>query len=160
MTEARPGQAEITGQVQAPGQGPRVGVLLAERFRVLEVIGRGGMGIVVRAFDKVTSTEVAVKHVRPDLAVDPDYADRLLREASLARDVSHHNVCRVHDVYRHEDEVLLSMEYVQGETLRKRLDRGPLPAAEALDIARQVCARVAAAHEKGVVHRDLKPENV
>ena len=62
-------------------QGPRVGALLADRFRVLEVIGRGGMGIVIRAFDTFAKTEVAVKHVRPDLAEDPDYADRLLREA-------------------------------------------------------------------------------
>ncbi len=141
-------------------QGPRVGTLLADRFQVLEVIGKGGMGIVVRAFDQLTSSEVAVKHVRPDLAEDPDYAERLLREAQLARDVSHPNICRVHDVYRHGDEVLLSMEYVHGETLRKRLDRGPIPPAEALDISRQICAGVAAAHQKGVIHRDLKPENV
>ena len=140
--------------------GPRVGALLADRFRVLEVIGRGGMGIVVRAFDTFTKTEVAVKHVRPDLAEDPDYADRLLREAALARELSHRNVCRVHDAYRDGDGVLLSMEYVQGETLRKRLDRGPLLPEEALAVARQICAGVAAAHEKGVVHRDLKPENV
>jgi serine/threonine protein kinase len=141
-------------------QGPRVGALLAERFQVLEVIGRGGMGIVVRAIDQLTGSEVAVKHVRPDLAEDPDYADRLLREAQLARDVSHHNICRVHEVHRHGDEVLLSMEYVRGETLRRRLDRGPIAPREALSIARQICAGVAAAHQKGVVHRDLKPENV
>ncbi|MDW8282376.1 MAG: protein kinase [Myxococcales bacterium] len=138
-----------------------MGSLLADRFLVREVIGHGGMGIVVRALDTFTKTEVAVKHVRPDLAADPDYTDRLVREAALARELSHRNICRVHDAYRDGDgSVLLSMEFVQGETLRRRLDRGPLHPDEALSIARQICAGVAAAHEKGVVHRDLKPENV
>jgi len=148
----------------APG-GPasdiRPGTVLAGRYRILDLAGRGGMGEVYRAEDLMLDQVVALKFLPEELDRDEGALSRLLNEVRSARQVSHPNVCRVHDVGEAEGRRFLSMEYIAGEDLATLLKRkGRLPPGEGLALARQLCAGLAAAHEKDVLHRDLKPSNV
>lgn len=137
------------------------GSLLAGRYRILAPLGRGGMGEVWRADDLTLGTPVAVKVLATSVAASPGALDRLLDEVRHAREVSHPNVCRVHDIGEADGVHFLTMEYVDGENLAALLRRiGRLPSDKAVEIARQLCAGLAAAHDKGLLHRDLKPENV
>jgi serine/threonine-protein kinase len=137
------------------------GALVAGRYRIVALIGRGGMGEVYRASDLKLRQPVALKFLPPALAADRVLLDRFLNEVRIARQVSHPNVCRVYDIGEFEGQHYISMEYVDGEDLASLLRRiGRLPADKALEIARRLCAGLAAAHEKGVLHRDLKPANV
>ena len=137
------------------------GTMLADRFRIVGLLGRGGMGEVYRADDLKLGQAVALKFLPENLTGDSERLDRLLNEVRLARQVAHPNVCRVYDVGEIGDDHFLSMEFVDGEDLASLLRRiGRLPGDKALEIARQLCAGLAAAHDRGVLHRDLKPENV
>lgn len=137
------------------------GRLIAERFRIVGRLGSGGMGVVYRADDLVLGTSVALKFLPPGLVTDPVRLERLRSEVRLARRVAHPNVCRVYDIGDAEGRPFLSMEYIDGEDLASLLRRiGRLPRDKAVELAREICAGVAAAHELGVIHRDLKPANV
>ena len=137
------------------------GTLFAGRYRIVGPLGRGGMGEVYRADDLRLGQPVALKFLPERLQDDPDRQERLFGEVRLARQVSHPAVCRVYDVGEADGQPFLSMEYVDGEDLASLLRRiGRLPRDKALEIARQLCAGLAAAHDRGVLHRDLKPENV
>jgi eukaryotic-like serine/threonine-protein kinase len=137
------------------------GTLFAGRYRIVGPLGRGGMGEVYRADDLRLGQPVALKFLPERLQDDPDRQERLFAEVRLARQVSHPAVCRVYDVGEADGQPFLSMEYVDGEDLASLLRRiGRLPSDKALEIARQLCAGLAAAHDRGVLHRDLKPENV
>jgi len=137
------------------------GTLLLDRYRILGLLGRGGMGEVYRADDLKLGQTVALKFLPPDLARDPGRLARFHNEVRLARQVSHPNVCRVYDLGESGGQPFLSMEYIDGEDLSTLLRRiGRLPADKATEVGRQVCAGLAAAHERGVVHRDLKPGNI
>jgi serine/threonine protein kinase len=137
------------------------GALLAERYRIVGLLGRGGMGEVYRADDLKLGQPVALKFVSDRLAGDPQSLSRLYREVRVARQVSHPNVCRVYDIGEFNGQHFLSMEFVKGEELSSLLHRiGRLPVDKATEIARQICAGLAAAHNRGVLHRDLKPSNV
>ncbi len=143
------------------GRGFAPGVVLASRFRIIGLLGRGGMGEVYRADDLKLGQPVALKFLPPALARDAALLERFHAEARNARQVSHPNVCRVYDIGEVDGQHFLTMEHVDGEDLAALLKRiGRLPATKALEIARQLCAGLAAAHEKGVLHRDLKPSNV
>jgi hypothetical protein len=155
------GPSLATGIATASGEGFAPGTVLAGRYRVVGMLGRGGMGEVYRADDLKLNQPVALKFLPRALDSETDRLERFFNEVRLARHVSHPAVCRVWDVGEAEGQHFLSMEYVDGENLASLLRRiGRLPADKALDIARQVCAGLAAAHEKGVLHRDLKPANV
>ncbi len=137
------------------------GTLLAQRYRVVSLLGRGGMGEVYRANDLLLGQTVALKFLPALLTSDEPALSRFRNEVRIARHVSHPNVCRVYDIGEAEGCTYLSMEYVDGEDLASLLRRiGRLPQDKALEIARQLCAGLAAAHDKGVVHRDLKPGNI
>jgi len=137
------------------------GTVLLGRYRILGLVGRGGMGEVYRADDLKLEQAVALKFLPAGLDSDHDRLERFFAEVRVARQVSHPAVCRVWDVGETEGQHFLSMEYVDGENLSSLLRRiGRLPVDKALDIARQICGGLAAAHEKGVLHRDLKPANV
>ncbi len=137
------------------------GALIAERYRINSLLGRGGMGEVYRADDLTLGQSVALKFLPEAVVHDADVLARFRSEVRVARQVSHPNVCRVYDVGEVEGHFFLSMEYVDGEDLGSLLRRiGRLPEDKALEIARRLCAGLAAAHEKGVLHRDLKPSNV
>jgi predicted Ser/Thr protein kinase len=136
------------------------GTLLAGRYRVVALLGKGGMGEVYRADDLTLAQPVALK-LLPAAAASEAMVARLRSEVRIARRVSHRNVCRVYDIGEADGLPFISMEYVDGEDLSSLLKRiGRLPADKALDVARRVCAGLAAAHERGVLHRDLKPANV
>ena len=137
------------------------GTLLGGRYRIIERRGRGGMGEVYRADDLKLGQPVALKFLPADVDRDPARLTQLHTEVRMARQVSHPNVCRVYDIDEVEGSTFLSMEYVDGEDLASLLRRiGRFPEDRGLEIARQICAGLAAAHERGVVHRDLKPANV
>ncbi len=137
------------------------GTLILERYRVVALVGKGGMGEVYRADDLTLDQPVALKFLPEALASDADALERFRNEVRTARRVSHANVCRVYDVGEAEGQPFLSMEYVDGEDLASLLRRiGRLPGDKGLEIARQLCAGLAAAHREGVLHRDLKPANV
>jgi serine/threonine-protein kinase len=135
------------------------GTVLAGRFRVVALLGRGGMGEIYRADDLKLGQPVALKFVRGVLS--PERLRRLYAEVSLGRQVAHPSVCRLYDVMEVDGQTFLAMEYVDGEDLASLLARiGRLPADKAQEIVRDLCAGLAAVHERGIVHRDLKPANV
>lgn len=137
------------------------GVIVAERYRIVALLGRGGMGEVYRAEDLKLSQVVAIKFLPEALSRDPAALARFHSEVRIARQVSHPNVCRVFDIGDADGIPFLTMEYVDGEDLSSLVRRiGRLPQDKASEVSRQICAGLAAAHERGVVHRDLKPSNV
>ncbi len=137
------------------------GTVLAKRYRIIGLLGRGGMGEVYRADDLKLGQPVALKFLPRGLEKDEGRLKRFLNEVRMALKVSHPNVCRVHDIGEFEGQHYISMEYVDGEDLASLLRRiGRLPKNKAIQAARQLCAGLATAHDQGVLHRDLKPANV
>ncbi len=137
------------------------GQVLASRYRVIDMIGRGGMGEVYRAEDLTLKQTVALKFLPESLVNDAPALERIRNEVSIARQIAHPYVCRVYDIGEAEGQHFLCMEFIKGEELASVLKRfGRLPSDKASDIARQICAGLAAAHKQGVIHRDLKPANV
>ncbi|MEO8520093.1 MAG: protein kinase [Acidobacteriota bacterium] len=137
------------------------GTLLAGRYRIVARVGRGGMGEVYRADDLTLGQPVAMKFLPEALEADPERLAQFHDEVRLARQVAHKNVCRMYDVGEAAGLPFLTMEYVDGEDLASLLRRiGRLPQDKATELARQLCAGLAAAHDRGVLHRDLKPANV
>ncbi len=136
------------------------GTLVNGRYRVVGLLGRGGMGEVYRATDLTLAQAVALKFL-PEAGVSERVLERFHAEVRIARQVSHPNICRVYDIAEVDGQPFISMEYVDGEDLADLLHRiGRLPADKALETARKICAGLAAAHDKGVIHRDLKPQNI
>src|ERR1017187_588499 len=145
------------------GRGQHLPVLRRHhrRRRIVALLGKGGMGEVYRADDLTLGQQVALKFLPPAMARNEDALRRFHNEVRIARKVSHPNVCRVYDLGEVDGHLFLSMEYVDGEDLGSLLRRiGRLPPDKALEIARKLCAGLAAAHDQGVLHRDLKPANV
>ncbi len=137
------------------------GTRLAGRYQIQELAGIGGMGMVYRALDEQLDLPVAIKVLRPDLAQDGRRIERFKKELVLARQVSHPNVVRTHDIGTDGDIVFLTMDFMPGRSLDELLaEAGHLEPDQAAGIARQIASALAAAHDAGVVHRDLKPGNV
>lgn len=137
------------------------GQRFAERYEVLATIGEGGMGMVYRAHDEELGEDVAIKTLRPELVIDPVSVERFKRETLLARKITHRNVVRTHDFGQWQNVYFLTMEYVEGITVRTLIDqRGHLNSSATLAIARQLVDSIAAAHDVGVIHRDIKPQNL
>jgi predicted ATPase len=142
------------------------GEVLSGRYEVIRPLGEGGMGAVYEVHDRELDESVALKLLHPQLSGDPDYRQRLRTEVRLARRVSHPNVCRVHDLGQHSDQLFVTMELLGGRTLRDLLrsidaaDEPPLALSRKLDLIVQLCAALAAAHRVGIVHGDVKPENL
>jgi class 3 adenylate cyclase/tRNA A-37 threonylcarbamoyl transferase component Bud32 len=134
---------------------------IAARYEILEEAGRGGMGIVYKSRDRETGEIVALKVLKPEIAADQVSMQRFKNELRIARRITHRNVCRIHEFNRSEGVAYISMEFVEGQTLRSMLTQsGWLPLDETMGIARQICEGLREAHGQGVVHRDMKPENV
>jgi len=135
--------------------------MVVDRYRVVSLLGRGGMGEVYGADDLKLGQRVALKFLPSDRTRSASWRDQFYAEVRLARQVSHPNVCRVYDVGESDGRLFLSMEFVDGEDLASLLRRiGRLPDDKAVEIAQQLCSGLAAAHRNGVLHRDLKPSNV
>lgn len=137
------------------------GEIFAGRYRIVGLLGKGGMGEVYRADDLTLDQAVALKFLPEEVARERERLDRFLGEVRIARQISHPNVCRVYDIGEYGGTWYLSMEYVDGEDLSTLIRRiGRIPRDKAIDIARKLCAGLAASHEKGILHRDLKPANI
>jgi Tol biopolymer transport system component len=141
--------------VRALSAGAKLG-----NFEIVELLGRGGMGEVWRARDTRLKRDVAIKVLPPGLARDPDRIARFEREARAASALNHPNIVAVYDIGRDNGTYWIASELVRGDTLRRVIEAGPLPAPRAIEIATQVAAGLAAAHAAGLVHRDLKPDNI
>jgi eukaryotic-like serine/threonine-protein kinase len=138
-----------------------VGIILAERYEILELLGQGGMGAVYKARDTELERLVALKLIRADLASNPEILRRFKQELILAREVTHRNVIRIFDLGQAKGFKFITMEFVDGRDLRAVLrERGKLPPDETVPIIAQVCRALESAHAVGVVHRDLKPQNI
>lgn len=154
------GPVSLTKTLETPVQGLKAGALLAGKYRVIGEIGQGGMGVVYKAEDIKLKRFVALKFLPPHLVDSPELKDRFLIEAQAAAALSHPNICVIYEVGESEARPYIAMEYVEGETLRDRLKRGPLKSQEALDYAVQIAAGLGEAHGKGIIHRDVKSANI
>ena len=137
------------------------GMLLAQRYEIVEILGQGGMGAVYKATDRELNRAVAIKVIRPDLARDQGIVDRFKQELLLAHQVTHRNVIRIYDLSEADGMKFITMEYVEGENLLTLLhEKKKFAPEEAVEIMQQVCRALEAAHTVGVIHRDLKPQNI
>jgi serine/threonine protein kinase/ribosomal protein L40E len=137
------------------------GSTFAGRFEVVEELGKGGMGIVYRVFDKKIDEEVALKLLNPEVSSDLKTIERFRNELKLARKISHKNVCRMYDLNEEKGTQYITMEYVSGEDLKSSIMRvGYLSIGKAVSVTKQICDGLVEAHRLGVVHRDLKPQNI
>ncbi len=157
---AGPEQASLTKSMATPLPLILKGSLIAGKYRILEEIGRGGMGVVYKAEDLKLKRCVALKFLPPHLMDSPELKERFLIEAQAAAALSHPNICVIHEVGESEKGPFIAMEYVEGETLRDRIKKKPLRTEQALDIAVQVAAGLGEAHGKGIIHRDIKSANI
>ena len=133
---------------------------IVSHYEILDRIGGGGMGVVYRARDATLDREVALKFIAPELRLDSGARRRLLQEARAASKLDHPNICTVHEIGESDDgRMFIVMPAYDGETLRERIDRGPIPEREALALATQLARALSAAHARGIVHRDVKPDN-
>ena len=149
------------GQALALPPAIRPGFVLASRYEIHSLLGKGGMGMVYRAHDRILDETVAIKVLRPDIADTPVAAQRFISEIKLARAVSHRNVCRIHEYGEDRGIRFVSMAHVDGVDLKHVVSqRGPLPAEEAFEIAIRVADGLQAIHDEGIIHRDLKATNV
>ncbi|HKR64840.1 MAG TPA: serine/threonine-protein kinase, partial [Thermoanaerobaculia bacterium] len=151
----------------APGAPPvdlSQGHLFAGRYRIEQVLGRGGMGVVYKATDSQLDETVAIKTLPGDVMTrSPEDLERFKREIRLARRITHRNVLRTYDYGEAEGVYFISMEFVRGYTLSELSEEAPnrqMPSRATVGIARQICRGLQAAHEQGIIHRDIKPQNV
>ena len=130
-------------------------------YRITRELGAGGMGVVYEAVDTKLDRTVALKFLPPESTRDPDAKARFVHEAKAASAIDHPNVCNIYEIDETEDgQLFLAMACYEGETLKDRIARGPLPIDEALDITRQVAEGLTEAHAREIVHRDIKPANI
>ncbi len=134
--------------------------LLAGKYAIISELGKGGMGVVYKAEDTKLERKVALKFLPPELTEDLEARERFVREAKAAAALSHNHICTVYEIGEEENRLFIAMECIEGESLRQKILRGPLPHAEALDIAIQVAGGLAEAHKKKIIHRDIKPGNI
>jgi TolB-like protein/Tfp pilus assembly protein PilF/predicted Ser/Thr protein kinase len=134
--------------------------LIAGKYRVIEELGRGGMGVVYKAEDIRLKRTVALKFLPPELTHIPDVKERFMREAQAAAALDHPNICTVYEFDESEERSFISMAYIEGQSLRKKIDSGPPELEEALKIATQVAEGLQEAHKRGIVHRDVKSANI
>jgi len=154
-------EVSVTETLETPVEGLRRGATFAERYEIIEELGTGGMGKVYRVKDEKLDEEMALKVLKPDIAVDKSMIERFKNELKLARKIAHRSVCKMYDLNEEEGTHFITMEYVPGEDLKSYIrKKGKTSEEETIFIAKQVCEGLSEAHELGVVHRDLKPQNI
>jgi len=149
-----------TKTIQKPMKELNKGTTFAGRYNLIKELGRGGMGVVYKAEDTKLKRTVALKFLPPELTLNPEAKERFIREAQAAAALDHPNICTVFEVDEAEEKTFISMAYVEGQSLKEKIDKGPLKLDEALDIALQVAEGLEEAHKKRVVHRDIKSANI
>jgi serine/threonine protein kinase/tetratricopeptide (TPR) repeat protein len=154
-------QVSLTKTLLTPVEDLTKGILFAGRYKIIEELGKGGMGKVYKAIDNEIHEEVAIKLLKPEIAADEKIIERFRNELKIARKITHKNVCRTYHIGKEDGNPYITMEFVAGIDLKNLIKKkGKFPEEEALGIAKQVCAGLTEAHELGVVHRDLKPQNI
>jgi serine/threonine protein kinase/Tfp pilus assembly protein PilF len=153
--------ASLTKTIETPTEELTRGSVIADRYEVIEELGKGGMGKVFRVEDKKIKEEVALKLIKPEIAADKKTIERFSNELKFARKIAHRNVCKMYDLGEEEGTYYITMEYVPGEDLKSFIRRSrQLNVGTAISLAKQVGEGLSEAHRLGVVHRDLKPQNV
>jgi len=156
-----PEKAEVTETLETPKEELTTGSTFAERYQIIEELGKGGMGRVYKAHDTKIKEKIALKLIKPEIAKDKKTIERFSNELRLARKVRHKNVCGMFDIGEEKGTHYITMEFVPGEDLRSLIRRiGQLPIGKSIAIAKQICEGLAEAHRLGVVHRDLKSNNI
>jgi serine/threonine protein kinase len=150
----------VTKTIKTPTRGISKGTTIAGKYKVLQKLGEGGMGIVYKAKDSRLDRTVALKFLSPDLIKDKEAKKRFIQEAKAAAALEHPNICTVYEVDEAEEQTFIAMSYIEGQSLKDKLKDGPLDVDEAMDIVLQVAAGLEKAHKKGIVHRDVKPANI
>ncbi len=158
--QAGPHDASFTKTLETPLRVLKAGTLVSGKYRIVEEVGAGGMGVVYRAEDLRLKRQVALKFLPPHLMDAPDLKERFLIEAQAAAALSHPNICVIYEVGEDEDRSFIAMEYIEGGTLRDKIKKGPLKPEQALDFAIQIAAGLGEAHRKGIIHRDIKSANI
>ena len=151
----------LTKTLETPVRGLTVGSVVAGKYRIIEEIGRGGMGVVYKAEDIKLKRTVALKFLPQQWTADADARERFVQEARAASALDHPHICNIHEIEETADgRMYIAMAYYEGESLRDKIKRGPLKKEEALDLIVQAVQGMAKAHQKGIIHRDLKPANI
>ena len=152
--------SDVTKTLITPKESLQKGSTVAGRYTIIEELGRGGMGVVYKAEDTKLKRTVALKFLPTELTHIPEVHERFTREAQAAAALDHPNICTVYEFDQAEDTNFISMAYIEGQSLRKKIESGPLDLEGALRIAEQVAEGLKEAHKKGVVHRDIKSANI
>jgi serine/threonine protein kinase/tetratricopeptide (TPR) repeat protein len=161
LAHAVPQPDSLTRTLETPVQPLQKGTLVDRKYRIVEEIGRGGMGVVYKAEDIKLQRSVALKFLPHQWVSDPDARERFIQEARTASALDHPNICNIYEIGETEDgRMYIAMAYYEGESLREKIKRGPLETNEAVDLAIQTASGMAKAHGKGIVHRDIKPANI
>jgi len=129
-------------------------------YKILDKLGEGGMGVVYKAVDLKLRRSVALKFLPLELTQDEEAKARFLREALTAAALDHPHICTIFEVGETDNQTFISMSYIEGRSLKEKIDNGPLNVEEAKNIAIQIGEGLKAAHEKGIIHRDIKPSNI
>ena len=152
--------ASVTKTLITPRESLQKGSTIAERYTIIEELGRGGMGVVYKAEDTKLRRTVALKFLPSELTHIPEVHERFMREAQAAGALDHPNICTVYEFDQADETSFISMAYIEGQSLKKKIESGPLELEEALNMAMQVAEGLQEAHKKGVVHRDIKSANI
>ncbi len=154
-------EVSVTKTIETPVTRLAIGSIFAERYEILEELGKGGMGEVYKVRDKKLDEEMALKVLKPEIAANKDMIERFKNELKFARKIAHRNVCKMYDLNEEEETPYITMEYVKGEDLKSFIRKKErLKEEEVIARAKQVCEGLVEAHRLGVIHRDLKPQNI
>ncbi|MFC2141894.1 protein kinase [Acidobacteriota bacterium] len=161
LTGSEKAQPSITKTIETPREELTTGSTFAQRYQIIEELGKGGMGRVYKVLDKETKERIALKLIKPDIASDKKTIERFKNELTTARKIRHKNVCGMYYLGEDQSRPYITMEFVSGEDLKSSIRRfGHLPTGKAITITKQICEGLIEAHSLGVVHRDLKPNNI
>ena len=153
--------ASLTETLHTPKRELMIGSMFAGKYKIIEELGKGGMGIVYKAEDTKLKRAVALKFLPPDLIRDSEVKERFVQEAQAASALEHNNICTIHEIDETKDgQMFICMSYYEGETLKRKIENGPLMLEEAIEIAIQVAQGLAKAHKTHIIHRDIKPANI
>jgi serine/threonine protein kinase len=150
----------VTKTLQTPVKGFKKGTVFAKKYKIIEKVGEGGMGVVYKAKDTRLDRTVALKFLPPDLTSNKEAKKRFIQEAKAAAALNHPNICIIYEIDEADDQTFITMEFIGGQTLKDKIESDPLAIEEAVDIASQVAEGLGEAHKKRIIHRDIKPANI